>query len=213
MEEKETKIVQEDNEFLQQLQDIDNSNEELTEEEKTRLEEEQRRKNKDAEEARKRREEEAKQQKVLEEEKEKKQGGNEESEEKYSTAQEQVKELKTKYPELDLEELDKDSDFQEYLQGKWVKGGKTITKIYEDFVNFKVRLSSKTKEDVESNYRKKSTPNIQNSGSNGGASGVEDVYTREELDNLSQKMPYMSSKEYEKIEKKYERSINYYKKK
>lgn len=219
--EKETIIIEEiddeddDNEFLKSLEEIDDEEkgDEPNEEAKA---EALRIKNKNAEEARKRRESEAKAKaKAKEEEanKAKEESQVEDEELKEITPQQQVKDLITKYPNLDLGELDNNENFQEYLQGKWVKGGKSITEIYEAYLGYEARLTKQDKAEVEKQYQKKSTPSLR--GSNGGTGGttkVEDVYTREELESLSVKMPYMNPKQYASIEEKYERSIKYHRK-
>ena len=134
--EDETIIIEEtdddDNEFLKSLEEIDDEEkgDEPNEEAKA---EALRIKNKNAEEARKRRESEAKA-KAEAKAKEEAQVVNEESKE--ITPQQQVKDLITKYPNLDLGELDTNENFQEYLQGKWVKGGKSITEIYEAYLGY-----------------------------------------------------------------------------
>lgn len=227
--EKETIIIEEveeeDNEFLRSLEEIDNQEkgDEPNDEDEEAKAEALRIKNKNAEEARKRRESEAKakakaeaESKAKEEEakKAKEESQVEDEESKEITPQQQVKDLITKYPALDLGELDKNENFQEYLQGKWVKGGKNITEIYEAYLSYEARLTKQDKADVEKQYQKKSTPSLKgSSGGNGGTTKVEDVYTKEELESLSAKMPYMNPKQYASIEEKYERSIKYHRKK
>lgn len=223
--EDETIIIEEtdeddDNEFLKSLEEIDNEEKGVEpnndEDEKAKAEA-LRIKNKNAEEARKRRESEAKakaEAKAKEEaDKAKEEPPVVDEESKEITPQQQVKDLITKYPNLDLGELDTNENFQEYLQGKWVKGGKSITEIYEAYLGYEARLTKQDKAEVEKQYQKKSTPSLR--GSNGGTGGttkVEDVYTREELESLSAKMPYMNPKQYASIEEKYERSIKYHRK-
>lgn len=211
--EDETIIIEEtdddDNEFLKSLEEIDDEEkgDEPNEEAKA---EALRIKNKNAEEARKRRESEAKA-KAEAKAKEEAQVVNEESKE--ITPQQQVKDLITKYPNLDLGELDTNENFQEYLQGKWVKGGKSITEIYEAYLGYEARLTKQDKAEVEKQYQRKSTPSLRgSSGGTGGTTKVEDVYTKEELESLSAKMPYMNPKQYASIEEKYERSIKYHRK-
>ena len=194
---------EDDNEFLKSLEALDKE-----EEEKERLakEEEERIKNKNAEEARKRREAEAKAKKEQEDLKKANKEATEQS------AKEQVNELINKYPDIDLGELDKNQDFQEYLEGKWYKGGKSITQIYENFIDFQTRITKGKKEDIEQQYKKKSTPSIKSSGGGGGSDG-KDVYTKEELIALTDKIPFMSSTKYAEIEAKLERSVEYHKNK
>ncbi len=216
--EDETIIIEEideddDNEFLKSLEEIDDEKKGVEpnddEDEKAKAEA-LRIKNKNAEEARKRRESEEKA-KAEAKAKEEAQVVNEESKE--ITPQQQVKDLITKYPNLDLGELDTNENFQEYLQGKWVKGGKSITEIYEAYLGYEARLTKQDKAEVEKQYQRKSTPSLRgSSGGTGGTTKVEDVYTKEELESLSAKMPYMNPKQYASIEEKYERSIKYHKK-
>lgn len=216
----ETDDENDDNEFLKSLEEIDNEkgDEPNDDEDEEAKAEALRIKNKNAEEARKRRESEAKakaEAKAKEEEanKAKEETQVEDEELKEIAPQQQVKDLITKYPNLDLGELDKNENFQEYLQGKWVKGGKSITEIYEAYLGYEARLTKQDKVEVEKQYQKKSTPSLKgSSGGTGGTTKVEDVYTKEELESLSAKMPYMNSKQYASIEEKYERSIKYHKK-
>lgn len=218
--EKETIIIEEleedeDNEFLKSLEEIDNQEkgDEPDDEDEEAKAEALRIKNKNAEEARKRRESEAKAKAEAKAKEEKANKAKEETQVEEITPQQQVKDLITKYPNLDLGELDKNENFQEYLQGKWVKGGKSITNIYEAYLGYEARLTKKDKLEVEKQYQKKSTPSLKgSSGGTGGTTKVEDVYTREELESLSAKMPYMNPKQYASIEEKYERSIKYHKK-
>ncbi len=220
----ETEIIEvidetnDDDDFIKSLEEIDEENDENNEVDD---EEAKRIKNKNAEEARKRRELEAKLEKerlekeaILEKEK-LEQEEKKKNEEKVVevTPQEQVKELIEKYPDIDLGSLDKDENFQEYLDGKWVKGGKTITQIYENYLAYHSRITQKTKEEVEKQYVKKSTPSIKgSSGGNGGNQKGADVFSIDELKSISDKMPFMNPREYAKIEEKYERSIKFHKK-
>lgn len=221
--EDETIIIEEiddendDNEFLKSLEAIDNEEgDEPNDDEETKAEA-LRIKNKNAEEARKRRESEAKAKaKAKEEEanKAKEETQVEDEKSKEIAPQQQVKDLITKYPNLDLGELDNNENFQEYLQGKWVKGGKSITEIYEAYLGYEARLTKQDKVEVEKQYQKKSTPSLKgSSGGTGGTTKVQDVYTKEEMESLSAKMPYMNPKQYASIEEKFERSIKYHRKK
>lgn len=209
-----------DDAFLESLESLD---EEKSEEERKKEEEELKIKNKNAEEARKRREAEAKKveeearlekERLEQEELNKKTKEEEESKakkEEGKSPQEQVKDLVSKYPDINLKELDSNEDFQDYLQGKWVSGGKSITEIYENFVVFKSRISKQPKEEVEKQYKKNSTPAIKNK-SGGGGGGNDDVFTIEEMEKIAEKMPFMNSKQYAEIESKLERSIKHHKK-
>lgn len=216
-----------DNEFLRSLEEIDNEeSQENQDDEKAKAEEELKIKNKNAEEARKRREAEAKAKAEAEEKEEAKKENPKTKEEeedsdededdddvktKELTPQEQVKELANKHPDVDLGELDRNKDFQEYLQGKWHKNGKTITEIYEAFIDFETRISKKEKKEIESKY-KKSGPSIKGGGGNGGNGKDEQIYSMEELQSISEKMPFMKPSEYAKIEEKFERSVKHHKK-
>lgn len=227
-------LTDDDDDFLKSLEDDSETHDEENEEHEE-SEEEKRLKNKNAEEARKRREAEAKQkaekeaetqEKVVEEdeevveEKPVEKGDeevieeDEEDEKKHPSPQDQVRELIGKYPEIDLEGLDKNQDFQEYLQGKWYVGGKTITELYEGFVDFTSRLTKTSKEEIQKLHVKKSTPNIKgSSGGTGTNTKQEDIYSIEEIQDMNRRMPFMTPKEFAKIEEKLEKSIKFHKKK
>lgn len=207
----EKELEDDDNKFLASLEELDEdaSDNEAGEADEAakKAEEEQRRKNKDAEEARKRREAEAKKAKTAE-------TPDTPDEKKGMDPKEQVRELVKKYPDLDLRELDEDVDFQEYSKGKWVAGGKSITEIYEDYVSFRARISKEEEEVVKQRYAKKSGPSLKgSSGGTGGTQKSDDIFTMEELESLSKRMPYMNPKEYQSISSKYEKSIQYHKNK
>lgn len=204
--------LNEDNEFLKSLEEIDevekNKDNEVDEE---KLKEEQEEKNRNAEEARKRRELEAKQK---QEEEEQKKVEEEKPKEEVVSPQKQVKDLTTKYPELDLANLDSDQNFQEYLKGKWVKGGDSITTIYEKYLDFEARVTKNSKEEVEKKFKKPSTPSLKGgSGGNGSNGGTNDVYSIQEMNELTRKMPNMNPQQYKKVEEKYNRSYAYHKNK
>lgn len=207
----EKELEEDDNKFLASLEELDEdtSDNEAGEADEAakKAEEEQRQKNKDAEEARKRREAEAKKTKTDD-------TPDTPDEEKGMDPREQVRELVKKYPNLDLRELDEDVDFQEYSKGKWVAGGKNITEIYEDYVSFRARISKEEEEVVKQRYARKSGPSLKgSSGGTGGTQKSDDIFTIEEMESLSKKMPYMNPKEYESISSKYEKSIKYHKNK
>lgn len=213
----ETLIVDgdDDDDFIQTLENLDKEDEEEEKRKKEGEEEALRIKNKNAEEARKRREAEEKARLEEEEAKRLEEEGNEEKEEKPESTQgvakdakEQVKDLAAKYPDLDLKELDTNQDFQAFLDGKWHQGGKSITEIYEDFIGFQSRVTKKTKEEVENSYKRNPTPGIKGSGGGtGGATKVEDVFSIEEIQAITEKLPTMNPRQYDEIEKKLERSI------
>lgn len=210
----EKELEDDDNKFLASLEELeeDTSDNEAgkVDEAAKKAEEEQRRKNKDAEEARKRREAEAKKAKTADTPN----TPDTPDEEKGMDPKEQVRELVKKYPDLDLRELDEDVDFQEYSKGKWVAGGKSITEIYEDYVSFRARISKEEEEVVKQRYARKSGPSLKgSSGGTGGTQKSDDIFTMEELESLSKRMPYMNPKEYQSISSKYEKSIQYHKNK
>jgi hypothetical protein len=206
----EKELEEDDNKFLASLEELDedtSDNETGEDDEAAKKEEEQRRKNKNAEEARKRREAEAKKAKATD-------TPDTPDEEKGMDPREQVRELVKKYPNLDLRELDEDVDFQEYSKGKWVAGGKSITEIYEDYVKFRARISKEEEEVVKQRYTRKSGPSLKgSSGGTGGTQKTDDIFTMEEMEALSKRMPYMNPKEYQSIASKYEKSIKYHKNK
>lgn len=207
----EKELEEDDNKFLASLEELDENTSDNeageADEAAKKEEEEQRRKNKDAEEARKRREAEAKKAKTDD-------TPDTPDEEKGMDPREQVRELVKKYPDLDLRELDEDVDFQEYSKGKWVAGGKSITEIYEDYVSFRARISKEEEEVVKQRYARKSGPSLKgSSGGTGGTQKTDDIFTMEEMESLSKRMPYMSPKEYQSISSKYEKSIKYHKNK
>lgn len=221
---------EDDNAFMKSLEEYrDDSNQEKNEEEAQRL------KNQNAEEARKRREAEAKakleQEAKAKEEQEAREKAEKEAKAKaeleaqkgeessgskevvVDTRQEdvkaQVKELVTTHPNLDLRELDNDVDFQEYLKGKWEKGGPTITQIYNNYLNFRSRISKEEVAEIEKKYNKKSTPSLRSGGASGQAQ-TSDVYSVEEIAQLTSRLPYMNPKEYSAIEKKLSLSIKFH---
>jgi hypothetical protein len=210
----EKELEDDDNKFLASLEELDEDTSDneagKADEAAKKAEEEQRRKNKDAEEARKRREAEAKKAKTAD----KPDTPDTPDEKKGMDPKEQVRELVKKYPDLDLRELDEDVDFQEYSKGKWVAGGKSITEIYEDYVSFRARISKEEEEVVKQRYARKSGPSLKgSSGGTGGTQKSDDIFTMEELESLSKRMPYMNPKEYQSISSKYEKSIQYHKNK
>jgi colicin import membrane protein len=210
----EKELEDDDNKFLASLEELDEDTSDneagKADEAAKKAEEEQRRKNKDAEEARKRREAEAKKAKTAD----KPDTPDTPDEKKGMDPKEQVRELVKKYPDLDLRELDEDVDFQEYSKGKWVAGGKSITEIYEDYISFRARISKEEEEVVKQRYARKSGPSLKgSSGGTGGTQKSDDIFTMEELESLSKRMPYMNPKEYQSISSKYEKSIQYHKNK
>ena len=179
-------------------------------------EEDRSQKNKNAEEARKRREAEAKAKKEAEEKakreaEEKAKNDNQDNpEQRKLEAQNQVKDLLVKYPNLDLAGLDKNEAFKKFSKNKWVVGGDTITKIYEDFVDLESSITKETKEKVQQRHLK-STPSIK--GKPKQTPNTTEYFSEKELENIAERLPFMSSRDYDKISKKYNDSIKYYNKK
>lgn len=193
------------------------------------------RKNKDAEEARKRREAEAKakkeaelkakketerkakeeaERKAKEEAEAKAKVEAEESEKQRRSANEnklgeQLVAFKTKYPDIDLGQLDKDKHFKNYIDGKLL-GKKDITTLYEEYVDFRSGVSGTPKDIIEKNFRK--AQSSSGTSQKGGGEDLSDVYSIDELKRLSEKLPFMSRQEAAKVEAKYERSLAYYEK-
>lgn len=226
----------EDEDFIKSLLGEEDDPEE-TDEEKAKKEEELQ-KNKNAEEARKRREAEAK--KKLEEEakakleaeakakleeekakaeaeakakaekeaKEKESNEKKETqkEDKVATLGEQISKFKEKYPNVELKALDNDKAFRKYIDGKLL-GKKDFTELYEEFVDFKSEITSVEKETIEKNYIKanssagplKSNPN-----------DIAEVYTEQELEEITKKMPTMRPSDVDKIYAKFKKSVSYY---
>ena len=187
---------------------------ETEEEKQTRLKEEERVKNKNAEEARKRREAEAKADKALKE----KEAKDKETADKKSKAKEeqigslgkQLDTFKKEFPKIDLKELDDDKAFKKFINGRLL-GKQSFTELYTEFLQMKVDLSGKTKEQIEESYRKKA-----DSGSGSSVSQEQtnpnDVYSEEEFNKLEGKIPYMSDEEYDAVADKFNRSYSHYSK-
>lgn len=178
-------------------------------------------KNIDAEAKRKRLEAEAKAQKALEEKKAKEEAEaqkQKEAEDKQREAKEkqldslgkQLDEFKTDFPDVDLKELDNDKSFKRYIDGKLL-GKKHFTDLYKEYLEVRSELSGKSKEEVETNYRKKAK---SSSGSSVPKSETNpnDVYSEEEYNQIIAKLPYMSDDEVQKIMAKFDKSTKYYKK-
>lgn len=215
--------------FEDLLKDFDNPKEETQD----ISEEEQRRKNKDAEEARKRREAEAKEKAEAEakakEEAEKQEQVKEPEEKVEQPAKvepqpevkqkaeqtnrlgEQLVQFKTKYPEVDLATLDKDTNFKKFINGKLL-GKQNFIELYDDYIELTSSISGKTQEDLKKNYTLKANASSGTSKPAGKAEVVAEVYTQEELARLTARIPLMSDKEVKKIQEKFDRSVDYYKK-
>lgn len=97
---------------------------------------------------------------------------------------EDIKNFKAKYPKVDLQELAKDTDFDEFCDGKL--GVKPLTEIYEQYVSFKDRLASRYAKKAEEEAvakQAKSTAAVGSLASTDEAKS--EYYTLEELRNLS----------------------------
>lgn len=214
-EEKVIQDVQDDEQFINSLLGTDEEAEEAA-----KAEEAQRIKNKNAEEARKRREAEAKLQaeEAVEEtpvETQQEQPKVEEvkkepvKESNVNRLGEQLVEFKRKYPDIDLAQLDEDRAFKRYIDGKLL-GSKDFTALYEEFLEFKAEISGVETQAVQRNYIKAQS----SSGSSTSTSTTTgDIFSEEELRQLSGRLPLMNPKDAAKIEEKLKRSIAYYDKK
>jgi len=197
-------------------------------------EEELRRKNKDAEEARKRREAEAKSKEEAEakakeaeakkqeeakklEEKVEQQTKVETQEIKQKAEQtnrlgEQLVKFKAIYPEVDLSALDKDNNFKKFINGKLL-GKQNFVELYEDYIELTSSISGKNQNELKKNYEIKAKASSGTSKPSGKADAIAEVYSQEELDKLVKRIPLMSDNEVKKIQEKFNRSVEYYKKK
>ena len=120
----------------------------------------------------------------------------------------QIADFRIKHPEIDIEKLQKDTNFTEYLSGKLL-GKKTFTELFESYNAFVNRIGGVSpKEQYSKNADKPSSKSA-----NKGTTLPEDVYTEEEMERIARKMPFMSRQELEKINEKLNRSMAYYNKK
>lgn len=203
----------EDEEFINSLLEGADTEEEENEEEK-------RRKNKDAEEARKRRAAEAKakvepkvdevkteqqvepQPEVKPEQKVEVETPNQD----VNRLGEQLVQFKSKYPDLDLAQLDADKAFKKFIDGKLL-GKKDFTKLYEEYVELKAEITGVEQNVVRNNYQKAKS----SSGSSIApieASG--EIYSEEELKKIAKRLPFMQPSEANQVEVKLRKSIAYY---
>jgi hypothetical protein len=218
MPEKTEQDIRDDEEFINSLLGTDD-------EEDEKAEEALRIKNKNAEEARKRREAEAKaqaeQQQVEDAKVEETPKVEEAKQEQVEEVKEQPKkqdvnrlgeqlvEFKKKYPEIDLQELDNDRTFKRYIDGKLL-GSRDFTALYEEFIEFKADLSGVETQAIQRNYIKAQS----SSGSSTSTSTTTgDIFSEEEMKQLSGRLPLMNPKDLSKVEEKLKRSIAYYDKK
>jgi hypothetical protein len=201
-------------------------------------EEDRSQKNRDAEEARKRRESEAKEKAELEEAKKKEEEESKKQEEEAQKQEEEAKrkakqqeeeqqkleetkaanqkklgaqlvEFKKTHPDVDLGELEKDKNFKRFIDEKLL-GKKDFSTLYDEYVDFRSETSGVARDIVEKNYRK------LNSGSGSSQKGNSAIpsglYSLDELRKIAKKVPYMSAEDYQKIEEKYEKSIEFHEK-
>jgi len=211
-----TSTENEDEDFINSLlEDVD------TQEKQDENDEEQRRKNKDAEEARKRRAAEAKakadaeaakqaelQAKVAEpaEAKPVEEKPVEQPKQDVNKLGQQLVDFKSKYPEIDLAQLDGDKAFKKYIDGKLL-GKKDFTALYEEYVELKSEITGVEQKVIKTNYQK------AQSSSGSSVSPVAnrgEVFSEEELRKIASRLPTMNPKEAAKIEEKLKKSIAYY---
>lgn len=200
--------------------------EDLLKDEPELSEEEKRKKNKDAEEARKRREAEEKAKKEAEEKAkaEAEEKAKAEAEEKARLEAEQKKrseqtqklgdqliQFKKAYPDVDLQTLDKDANFKNFIDGKLL-GKKDFKTLYEDYLNLTSSISGKTADEIKKIHQIKAGSSTGTSTPQGTPKVSDDVYSREELDRLTRKLPLMSDAEAKKIMAKFDKSVEFYKK-
>lgn len=216
-EEKELQQVQDsDEQFINSLLGTDEP-----EDEAAAAEEAQRIKNKNAEEARKRREAEAKAQaeaqataeeetpQEVKEEPKVEEAAEKPKETNVNRLGEQLVEFKRKYPDIELQQLDEDKAFKRFIDGKLL-GSKDFTALYEEFIDFKAELTGVETQAITRNYIKAQS----SSGSSTSTSTTTgDVFSEEEMRQLSARIPVMNPRDVAKIEEKLKRSIAYYDKK
>lgn len=91
----------------------------------------------------------------------KKQKEVDEKKEQDETIANDIKDFKSKYPNVNLQELLKDPDFKDYSDGRLgIKGGLSLATIYENFTKFKAKYSkSEEKEEGEGEKAKIPSPN------------------------------------------------------
>lgn len=194
---------------VEEVEKLDAEGEETEQQKKDRSQ-----KNIDAEAKRKRLEAEAKAQKALEEKKAKEeaeaQKQKEAKEKQIGSLGKQLDEFKKEFPDVELKELDKDKSFKRYIDGKLL-GKKHFTDLYKEYLEVRSELSGKSKEEVETNYKKKAD---SSSGSSTPKSETNpnDVYSEEEYNQIIAKLPYMTDAEVRKVMEKFDKSTKYYKK-
>jgi hypothetical protein len=218
------KIDEKEDKFFEDLLDDidDNEDEEENNEDKGDGKKDNRsQKNRDAEEARKRREAEEKAKREEEERKKAEEEAKRKAEEEKKKAEEnaskktqklgeQLVDFKKKYPDVDLAELDNDKSFKRYIDGKLL-GKKDFTSLYEEYLEMKSELSGVSQDEVRKNYERKAKSSSGTAIPRGNDNPTE-VYSEEELKRITDKLPYMSDKETNKIMEKFEKSVEFYKK-
>ena len=123
----------------------------------------------------------------------------------------QLVDFRTKYPNIELVELEKDASFKKFAKGKLL-GSQNFIEIYEDYAELIKETSGKTDEEISQNYARKAGSSSGTSTSK-GANLPDDVFTEEELAKLTARIPLMNDKEAAKVLNKYEKSIAFYKSK
>lgn len=120
----------------------------------------------------------------------------------------QIADFKIKYSDVDIQKLQQDKNFTEYLDGKLL-GKKSFTELFEGYSEFVKRIGGK---DLTTELSKNSAkPSSQSA--NKGLTPPSDIYSEEELNSLSKRLPFMHLKEYDKVSAKIARSVAYYNKK
>ena len=119
----------------------------------------------------------------------------------------QIADFKNKHPEVDIQKLQKDINFTEYLSGKLL-GKKSFTELFDSYSEFVKRVGGK-----DLNELKKNADKPTSGSANKGIAVPDDVYSEEELKRLAKKLPFMNMREADKISAKINRSIAFYNKK
>jgi len=118
----------------------------------------------------------------------------------------QLVEFKSKYPDIDLAQLDNDKAFKKFIDGKLL-GKKDFIKLYEEYVELKAEITGSEVQVVRNNYQKSQSSSGKATGSVDVSS---EVFSEEELRRVASRLPFMSTKEAAKIEAKLKKSIAYY---
>ena len=119
----------------------------------------------------------------------------------------QISDFKIKHPEIDIQKLQKDENFNEYLSGKLL-GKKSFTDLFESYSEFVKRVGGQnTAELYNKNAEKPSSGSAKK-----GTQVPDDIYSEEDMNRLAKKIPFMSRQELAKINDKLNRSVAYYNK-